>query len=354
MMDIDGSMGEGGGQLLRTALTLAMCTGVPIRLRHIRARRARPGLRAQHLAAVRAAAAICSARVSGATLASAELEFAPGAVRPGEYDIDVGTAGSTLLVLQTILLPLSFCGAPSTVVLRGGTHNPLAPTFEFVRDAWLPLIGQLGFRARLVLERHGFIPQGGGVIRASIEPRLPGRVLELMERGSVRRCSVQVLLSRLPEDIGRREVATLRARLAVPEQACSVETVAAAGAGNALHVRLDCAHLTTLFAGFGRRGVPAETVADRTAAEVRRYLDADVALDQHLADQLLLPLALSAGGRFSSLAPSGHTTTNAAVIGLFLPSTYEAQEIGPGRWTVALRTGGAGAQPVACRPPRTK
>ncbi len=232
MMEIDGSMGEGGGQLLRTALTLAMCTGAPIRLRHIRARRARPGPRAQHLAAVRAAAAICSARVSGATPASGELEFAPGTVRPGEYDIDVGTAGSTLLVLQTILLPLSFCGAPSTVVLRE--------------------------------------------------------------------------------------------RLAVPEEACSVETVAAAGAGNALHVRLDCAHLTTLFAGFGRRGVPAETVADRTAAEVRRHLDAGVALDQHLADQL------------------------------FLPATYEACEIGPGRWAVALRSSGAGAQPVARRPPRTK
>jgi RNA 3'-terminal phosphate cyclase (ATP) len=347
VIEIDGSMGEGGGQLLRTALTLAMCTGAPIRLRHLRARRARPGLRAQHLAAVHAAAAICGARVSGATLASGDLEFIPGAVRPGHYDIDVGTAGSTLLVLQTILLPLSFCGAPSSVVLRGGTHNPLAPTFEFVRDAWLPLIGQIGFRARLALERHGFIPHGGGVVRASIEPRCPGRVLDLMERGPVRRCSVQVLLSQLPEDIGRREVRTLCERLAVPEESCRIETVEASGPGNALHVRLDCAHLTTLFAGFGRRGVPAETVAGRTAEEVRRYIDADVALDRHLADQMLLPLALAAGGRFSTLPPSGHTTTNAAVIGMFLPAAYAAHEIGPRRWAVALRTNGPGAQAVA-------
>jgi len=346
-MDIDGSMGEGGGQLLRTALTLAMCTGAPLRLRHIRARRARPGLRAQHLAAVHAAAAICGARVSGATLASGELEFVPGAVRPGQYDIDVGTAGSTLLVLQTILLPLSFCGASSAVVLRGGTHNPLAPTFEFVRDAWLPLIEQVGFRARLTLERHGFEPHGGGVIRASIEPHRPWRALELLERGPVRRCSVQVLLSRLPEDIARREVATLRERLALPEESCRIESVTASGPGNALHVRVDCAHLTTVFAAFGRRGVPAETVAGRAAEEVRRYLDADVALDRHLADQLLLPLALAAGGRFSTLSPSGHTTTNAAVIGLFLPAAYEAREIGPGRWALALRPSGGGVQSVA-------
>lgn len=357
MMELDGSMGEGGGQLLRTALTLSMCTGRPIRMYNVRARRARPGLRAQHLAAVRAAAAVCGASVDGATLASRDLSFTPGAVRPGSYDIDVGTAGSTLLVLQTILLPLSFCHSPSEVVLRGGTHNPLAPTFEFVRDAWLPLIEPLGFRARLALERYGFMPQGGGLIRARIEPHRPGRALELPERGPVRHCSAQVLLSLLPEDIGRREIRTLCERLALPQEACRLDGVAAAGAGNALHVRLDCEHLTTLFVGFGKRGVTAETVADRVAQQVRRYLDADVALDAHLADQVLLPLALAAGGRFSTLVPSGHTTTNAAVISRFLPAVYAAREIGPGRWLVALGTAGTAAravQPEVRRPPRTK
>jgi RNA 3'-terminal phosphate cyclase (ATP) len=326
-------------------------------MRNIRARRARPGLRAQHLAAVRAAAAVCGASVEGATLASGDLSFGPGAVRPGSYDIDVGTAGSTLLVLQTIFLPLAFCDSPSEVVLRGGTHNPLAPTFEFVRDAWLPLIEPLGFRARLALDRYGFLPQGGGVIRAVIEPYRSGRALELPERGPVRHCSAQVLLSRLPEDIGRREIRTLCERLAVPQEACRLDSVAAAGAGNALHVRLDCEHLTTLFVGFGKRGVTAETVAEGVAQQVRGYLDADVALDTHLADQVLLPLALAAGGRFSTLAPSGHTTTNAAVISRFLPVAYAAREIGPGRWSVVLdapgRAAGA-AQPESRRPPRTK
>jgi RNA 3'-terminal phosphate cyclase (ATP) len=345
MKVIDGSMGEGGGQLLRTALTLSMCTGTPVRLHDIRARRARPGLRAQHLAAVRAAAAICGARVSGAVLASRELEFVPGAVRGGHYDIDVGTAGSTLLVLQTIFLPLASCAVASEVVLRGGTHNPLAPSFEFVRDAWLPLLEPLGLRARLTLERHGFMPQGGGVIRARIEPRGPGAALELLERGALRRCSARVLLSRLPEDIGRREVRTLRERLGLPEDACRIESVTASGPGNALHVRVECSHVTTLFVGFGTRGVPAETVAERVAEEVRRYLDAEVALDPHLADQLLLPLALGAGGRFSTLAPSGHTVTNAAVIGLFLPAVYEAREFAPGRWSLAMRTATGAAQP---------
>lgn len=198
------------------------------------------------------------------------------------------------------------------------------------------------------------MPQGGGVIRARIAPRRPGAALELLERGALQRCSARVLLSRLPEEIGRREAATLRGRLGLPEDACRIETVTASGPGNALHVRVDCAHLTTLFVGFGARGVPAETVAGRVADEVQRYLDADVAVDPHLADQLLLPLALGAGGCFSTLAPSGHTVTNAAVIGLFLPAVYEAREFAPGRWALAMRRAAGAAQSAVRRAPRTK
>jgi RNA 3'-terminal phosphate cyclase (ATP) len=170
MIEIDASFGEGGGQIVRTAIALAACTGASLVLRNIRARRSKPGLRAQHLAAVRAAAVICGARLSGAETASQTLSFAPGVVRPGHYSIDVGTAGSTMLVLQTILPPLSLCSGPSEVVLQGGTHNPRAPTFEFVRDAYLPLLGRLGFNTKITLERHGFYPRGGGQIRASIAP----------------------------------------------------------------------------------------------------------------------------------------------------------------------------------------
>jgi len=345
MIDIDGSAGEGGGQIVRSSLALAACTGVAIRLRNIRANRRNPGLRRQHLAAVRAAAAISGARIAGATAGSRELSFEPGCVRPGRYEVDVGTAGSTMLVLQTVLPALSLCEDASEILLRGGTHNPRAPTFEFVRDAYLPLLGRLGFEAQITLERHGFFPGGGGAVRASIAPLRRRRPLELIERGAVRARLAEVLLSGLPQHIGEREIGILRGRLGLPEDACHIRNVVAHGAGNAVHVRIDCTNVTAVFAGFGSRGVPAERVADHVAHEAQRYLDANVAVDAHLADQLLVPLALAAGGTLSTLQPTAHTETNAAVIGKFLPIHYEARELEPGRWAVAVRPPGA---PLTC------
>jgi RNA 3'-terminal phosphate cyclase (ATP) len=337
MIDIDASMGEGGGQIVRSSLALAACTGAAIALRNIRAHRDNPGLRAQHLAAVRAAAVICGARTAGANVASRDLLFEPGAVRPGRYEVDVGTAGSTMLVLQTILPALSLCSAPSEILLHGGTHNPRAPTFEFVRDSYLPLLERLGFKAQITLQRHGFFPRGGGAVRALIEPVRRGCALELIERGAVRTRSATVLLSGLPEHIAQREIGTVRARLGLPEHSCNVQNVTAHGAGNVMHVRIDCTNVTAVFAGFGARGVPAERVAAELAAEVERYLEANVAVDAHLADQLLLPLALAAGGSFSTLRPTAHTETNAAVIHKFLPIDYETSPLGPERWTIAVR-----------------
>jgi RNA 3'-terminal phosphate cyclase (ATP) len=337
MIDIDASMGEGGGQIVRSALALAVCTGAAIALRNIRARRDNPGLRAQHLAAVRAAAMICGARTAGATVASRDLLFEPGAVRPGRYEVDVGTAGSTMLVLQTILPALSLCSASSEILLHGGTHNPRAPTFEFVRDSYLPLLERLGFKAQIALQRHGFFPRGGGLVRASIEPVRGGWALDLIERGAVRARSATVLLSGLPEHIAEREIGTLRERLRLPENSCNIQNVTAHGAGNVVHVRIDCMNVTAVFTGFGTRGVPAERVAGDVAVEVQRYLEANVAVDAHLADQLLLPLALAAGGIFSTLRPTAHTETNAAVIRKFLPIDYETSALGPERWTIAAR-----------------
>lgn len=336
MVEIDGSAGEGGGQIVRTALALAMLTGSAITIRDIRARRSNPGLRAQHLAAIRAAARICGASVDGATVASRQLRFAPGPVRPGRYEIDVGTAGSTLLVLQTILPALSFCTAGSEVLLQGGTHNPRAPTFEFIKDAYLPLLGRLGFSACVTLERRGFYPRGGGLLRASIRPFNRNPPLELTERGVVVSQTASALLSRLPKHIGQREIAVLRTRLDLPEAACSVETVAAPSAGNTVQVRIDSAHVSIVFCGFGTRGVPAETVATGVANQVEQYLRADVALDAYLADQLLVPLALAAGGKFTTLKPSGHTMTNAEVIKALLPIRIEARELGSERWLITV------------------
>jgi RNA 3'-terminal phosphate cyclase (ATP) len=336
MIEIDASVGEGGGQIVRTSLALAICTGTPITLRNIRAHRDNPGLRAQHLAAVHGAAAICSARVEGDSTASRALSFRPGAVRAGRYEIDVGTAGSTMLVFQTILPPLSFCSDTSEIVLRGGTHNPRAPTFEFVRDAYVPLLDRLGFRTKVTLERHGFFPKGGGVVGAMIEPFRNASALELMERGSIRACTARALLSHLPEHIAHRELSVLRECLHLSPDSCTAAQVEARGTGNALSVRVDCSNITTMFDGFGMRGVPAEKVAGDLAREVQLYLDANVAVDRYLADQVLLPLALGPGGRFSTLRPSAHAETNVAVIRKFLPFDYEAREIGPARWSISL------------------
>ncbi len=336
MIEIDGSAGEGGGQIVRTSLALAMLTGAAITIRNVRARRSNPGLRAQHLAAVRAAAAISGASVHGATLASGELRFAPGRVLAGHYEIDVGTAGSTLLVLQTIVPALSFCSGPSEVTLHGGTHNPRAPSFEFVHDAYLPLLARLGFTVRLALERHGFYPRGGGLIRASIGPFRGGAALELTERGALVSKSARVLLSRLPAHIGEREIAVLRNRLELLESACSINAVAARSAGNTVHVRIDSTHVSTVFCGFGMRGLPAEELAAGLAAEVNQYLRANVALDSHLADQILIPLALAAGGCVTTMTPSGHTKTNADIIKVFLPIRIDLRELHSGRWLITV------------------
>jgi RNA 3'-terminal phosphate cyclase (ATP) len=352
VIEIDASIGEGGGQVVRTAVTLAACCGTAVRLRRVRERRERPGLRAQHLAAVRAAAAICEAKVAGATIGSPELAFEPGRARAGRYEIDVGTAGSTMLVLQTVLPALSFCPGPSTLVLRGGTHNPRAPTFEFVRDAYLPAIGRLGFRARVELVAYGFFPRGGGIVHATVEPWVPRAALDLRDRGRVQSRFATALSSRLPEHVGRRELASLRSRLGLCEGECASESVDASGAGNVLQLRVRCDHVTTVFSAFGERGKPAEAVAGELAGAVEEYLAADVAVDARLADQLLLPLALTAGGAFSTLPTTLHTETNAGIIRRFVPAAFEVSPAGANRrivgcagvadFLLSLRAGPAG------------
>jgi RNA 3'-terminal phosphate cyclase (ATP) len=192
------------------------------------------------------------------------------------------------------------------------------------------------FNTEITLERHGFYPRGGGLIRASIAPHRRAASLDLCERGVVLSRTARVVLAGLPLHIGQREIGVLRGRLGLAAEACGTDTVSAAGAGNAVHVRIDCAHISAVFAGFGMRGVPAETVASRLAFQVERYLNANVVLDTYLADQLLLPLALAGGGLFTTLKPSAHTDTNATVIRTLLPVDYEAHELGSDRWCITM------------------
>lgn len=335
MLTIDGSQGEGGGQVLRTALALSTCMGKPFRINNIRAHRRKPGLQPQHLASVNAAATISRARVEGAERDSLSLLFNPAAVVAGEYHFDIGTAGSTSLVLQTILPGLLLVRDHSNIVLEGGTHNPLAPTFEFLKYAFLPAVNQTGARVTAHLERPGFAPRGGGRILVQIEPG--GRInsLELLERGDILQRHAEVLLANLPDHIAQRELAVIHEQMAVGAQDLhAFVTSQAQGAGNALAIVLQSKQVAECFTALGKKGLPAEEVAWQAVAAAKRYLAAGVPVGQHLADQLLLYLALAGGGRLLTLPPSSHTLTNIKVIEHFTGVAFAVHQQGLQQWEI--------------------
>ncbi len=335
MIIVDGSHGEGGGQILRSSLALSIVTGEPFRITNIRASRARKGLLRQHLTAVKAAIAICDAQAEGASLGSTELAFEPGALTAGNYEFDIGTAGSATLVLQTVLLPLVHAEGESTVTITGGTHNPSAPPFEFLARSYLPLLARMGARVDLTLERAGFVPVGGGRVRAIVHPGRRG-ALELDDPGRLLRRRAIATVASLPTHISQRELAILRERLGLP-QGEEVERVwTGQGPGNVVQVELAYEHATIVLTSFGEKGLLAEIVAQRVADEARRVTKAGVAVDAHLADQLLLPMALGGGGSFTTLEPTDHARTHAEVIRLFLGSEIVFERLDRDRYRVVV------------------
>ena len=320
MIAIDGSEGEGGGQILRTSLALSLVSRQPFRVERIRARRQKSGLLRQHLTAVEAAKTVGCAEVSGAALNSQVLEFRPGTVTPGNYRFAVGTAGSATLVLQTVLPALLTASGPSALTLEGGTHNPLAPPFDFLAACFNPLIHRMGPTVELELKRPGFFPAGGGCFHARIQPVTKLSTIALLERGSIRSRRARVWTSKLPEHVAERELRVVREELRWRADECSVENVPhPMGPGNAVVLEIEAEHVTAVFTGFGERGRPAEEVAKSAVEAAKAWLDANVPVDEHLADQLLLPMALAGGGSFRTTKPSLHTTTNAGIIRRFLP-----------------------------------
>lgn len=337
MLVIDGSFGEGGGQILRTALALSLVTGMPFRIERIRANRQKPGLRQQHLTAVNAAAQVGCAEVTGNTLDSLTLAFAPQEVVPGTYHFAVPTAGSSTLVLQSVLPALMLADGPSQLTLQGGTHNPLAPTFDFLQLAFLPLIRRMGPTIDAALERPGFYPAGGGKFTVAIAPVVSLTPLVLETRGALVQRTARALVAHLPSHIGNRELQVVRDLAGwKPRELYVDENSQAQGPGNVLTLTVESEHVTEVFTGIGKRGVPAETVARQTVMEMQAYLRVDVPVGQHLADQLLLPLALSGSGCFRTLAPTEHTRTNIAVIQQFLDSTITCQPCGKNIWEIRL------------------
>lgn len=325
MIEIDGSEGEGGGQVLRTSLGLSALTGQPFRITKIRAKRARGGLLRQHLTGVRAVAEVCGATVDGDTLGSTALTFVPGPVKAGSYTFNVGTAGSAGLVLQAVLTPLLVADGPSTLVVTGGTHNPTSPPAPFLEHVLFPLIERMGPQVRIRLDRYGFYPAGGGQYTVEITPA-PLRPLILEERGPIRRVEPVAVVANLPRRIAHRELETLREMLGLETRAGRTDEVPSAGPGNVVWIEAEAEHVTEVFTAFGRKGTTAELVAREAGEECARWLASGAPVGAHLADQLLVPMALAAGGSYLTHELTEHTRTNAGIIGRFLDRTFSFVE----------------------------
>lgn len=326
---IDGSHGEGGGQVLRTSLTLALLTGRAVRIEHIRAGREKPGLRPQHLTGVRAAAAVCGASLEGDALNSQTLLFVPGGpAQPGEYTFDVaqasrgGSAGSVGLVLQTVLLPLALAGGESRLTLRGGTHVPWAPSVSYLEHVFLPTLAQMGVQAEVELVRWGFYPAGGGEVRVRIAGRKgPLSSIELTGRGELRRVWGTAAATNLPSHIPQRMAARAQNMLAEAGLPAQVEPLRLRGTGPGAGIFLfaEYARATAGFTAYGRKGLPAERVAETAVKELLAHHRSGAPADPHLADQLALPMALAEReSRLVTSRVSHHLLTNVWVVRRFL------------------------------------
>lgn len=330
MITINGAQGEGGGQIVRSSLALSMVTGKSFEIVNIRANRKKPGLKRQHLTALQAAVAVSNAQVEGVELGAKEFSFAPNAVQSGEYYFSVGTAGSATLVFQTILPALMLAGGPSRVTIEGGTHNEWAPTFDFLDRAYVPIVRKLGVDVKLSLHRRGFYPAGGGKFTAEITPGSRLVNLDLLKRGPLKSRSVEALVAKLPPKIGNREVKTILRHLRWPESVGRVREVESIGPGNVVQIFLQYEKICEVITACGRQGTPAEDVAKEAVDEAWEYLDSSAVAGQHLADQILLLLGLSAsqgyGGSFRTLPLTQHSLTHIDVLKTFLDIEIVVEE----------------------------
>ncbi len=342
MLTIDGSFGEGGGQIVRSSLALSLVTGKPFVIENIRAGRRKPGLMRQHLTAVQAATDIGQAEVEGGSIGSRRLVFRPGEVAPGDYHFRVGTAGSTVLVLQTVLPALLVAKGRSNLTLEGGTHNPFAPPFEFLAKTYLPLVARMGPTITATLKRPGFYPAGGGCLTVGVSPVNSLHRLELTERGEITSRRVRILIANLPQHIARRERDTIAKKTGWDDSSFSVvEVDGSPGPGNVVMIELESDSVTEVFTGFGKIGVSAESVASSALKDARHYMKADVPVGEHLADQLMLPLGIGAlqgtgGGAFRTLGLSMHSQTHLEILRIFLDIRVEASQQGRDDWLVRI------------------
>ena len=327
---IDGSHGEGGGQILRTALALASILQQPVEIHNVRAGRKKPGLRPQHLAAVKAMAMITTGKVWGAEPGSMRLSFEPGQVVPGVYSFDVGTAGSTSLVLQTMIPALLFAKRTSRVVITGGTHVPWSPCFHYLKEVFVPALKQMGAELRLEMERWGWYPKGGGKVISSVSPIPELTGLDLTRHGKLQDAYALSVVSNLPMSIAERQKNQVLKRFR--DHGYNVPRIEllkgpSSGTGTVVFVRATFENGAAGFTSLGKRGRPAEKVADDACSDFFAFMASGAGVDDYLADQLVLYMAL-AKGRSSFIARriTRHLATNMRVIEQFLPARFEVDE----------------------------
>ncbi len=351
MVRIDGSYGEGGGQILRTALSLAAVLGKPVEIYNIRAKRGNPGLRPQHLISAQAISQISQGELRGGEMGSPQLQFYPRIIKTGRYSFKIPTAGSTGLVLQTILPPLSLSGQRSEVCLEGGTHTAWSPPADYLRDVFLPALrGMMGIRVELEIKKWGWYPRGQGRVQVRIEPTSTLQAFSQQERGELKRLKAICTLSNLPPSIAQREIQRLDQRLSDRGYTLHPETVLApsVGKGNSLLLIANFEKTIAGFEALGERGKRAEEVADEVAEGFFSYIDTEGAIDPHLADQLIGYMALANGvSSFTTTKITQHLLTNIWVVERFLPLKFEVEgKLGePGR----VRVEGIGYE---CAPTR--
>ncbi|MES2658744.1 MAG: RNA 3'-terminal phosphate cyclase [Verrucomicrobiota bacterium] len=322
-IQLDGT--TGGGQMLRTALSLAMVTGQPFRMTNIRGKRPKPGLMRQHLTCVKAACEISGGTVDGAEIGSTELVFRAGKLRGGFYQFAIGTAGSTGLLFQTLLPALLHADGPSTLRLEGGTHNPMAPPFEFLDRVFLPALRRMGADVKISLLQSGFAPVGGGVIECEIQPCPKLTAIDLHERGELKSTNLRVPIRNLQIAIGGRMLDAALKQF--PSDDATVE-IREPGPGRGVCCLYEAMfeNCEELSSSFGETNVTAERVGQRAAKSLQDFISSGVPVGRHLADQLLLPMALAGGGSFTTMVPDDHVPTNISVIEKFLSVRFTIED----------------------------
>jgi RNA 3'-terminal phosphate cyclase (ATP) len=365
LVQIDGSFGEGGGQIIRTALSLAAITGRAVEISNVRGRRTKPGLQPQHLTAVRAAGSLCAATVSGDSVGSTHLVFEPQtSVQPGDYRFDIGTAGATSLVVQTVLMPLALVGGASggasgtvsRVIVTGGTHVPHSPSVEYLEAVYVPVLRRAGLDVTLTYGAAGFYPRGGGHVEVEIAapatsvpatsvPAVPPAPLDLGERGRLESLRAFVVTANLPAHVAERGAATVEQAMKAIGRKVVTEhrDKTSPGPGAAVVVAAQCQNGIAAFSSVGELRKPMEKVAQAPCQEFLRWWKSGASCDEHLADQLVLPLCFASGeSQWTTPVVTEHLRTVLQVAQQFLPIQFWLEEHDGGCGTVRLQ--GVGSQ----------